>query len=126
MSNREIKFRAWDIRFKKMVATGFHVIGEVTMFNMIEGYCYETLNEGESVLTRLNDIEVTECVGIKDRDEKDIYEGDFVECNRYEHGDNFLVQVKDIRHLPSEMFGSNLNFRLVVGNIYENPELLNP
>lgn len=39
---REIKFRAWDKQEKIMIATGFHVFGEVHAFGAIEAHCYET------------------------------------------------------------------------------------
>ena len=67
---------------------------------------------------------VGEFIGLKDKVEKDVYEGDIVSCNRYTCGDEFIVTIDDIRNLPRELFGSNLNFREVVGNIHDNHELL--
>lgn len=65
-------------------------------------------------------------IGYKDRNGRDIYEGDYVLCSRYENEEKFLVHVKDIRRLPQEMFGSNLNWLEVEGNEFENPNHLNP
>nr|DAR29934.1 MAG TPA: YopX protein [Caudoviricetes sp.] len=62
--------------------------------------------------------------GLKDKNGVKIFEGDIVVCNRYEEKVDYLVLLKDLRDLPSELYGSSLNYREVVGNIYENPELL--
>lgn len=77
---REIKFRAWDKKFRQWVVTGFHVFGETTLFNLIGTHCYETKGEGDS-LDRYKDIEVTECTGLPKND-KDIYEGDIIRIRR--------------------------------------------
>lgn len=68
---------------------------------------------------------MTQYIGIKDRNNIEIYVGDIVNCNRYENEENYLVIIEDIRNLPKELYGSNLNYREVIGNIYANPELLN-
>ncbi len=61
----------------------------------------------------------------KDRNGNEIYEGDIVDCSRYfEPPEIYRVLIKDIKYLPKEMFGSNLNWIEIVGNIHENPELL--
>lgn len=56
------KFRAFDKLKKVMIAEGFHVIGEVTMFSIIDQYCMENA-EGKPLLERYGDIEVMQWTG---------------------------------------------------------------
>lgn len=64
------------------------------------------------------------CIDREDVNGTDIYEGDIVECDRYGPGVKYVVIVEDIRNIPLLMYGSELNFIKVVGNIHMNPELV--
>jgi uncharacterized phage protein (TIGR01671 family) len=122
---REIKFRVWDTKYKKMVFTGFHFFGEIMAFDEVRIYLFETKETDHiSTIERWNDLELMQFTGLLDKNGKEIYEGDIVE--QVFHGvenESTLIEVKDIRHL-SELYIGSTKSNLVIGNIYENPELL--
>ena len=148
---REIKFRAWDKKLKQFIkeAHGFHVIGEVTAFDMIQGYCCENKAGANSSLERIGDIEIQQFTGLRDKNGTEIYEGDILESvseivhladNRptgkiavkrffmgfQEEYSRFQLQrISDGRFelLPHSQFLFS-HYYSVIGNIYENPELL--
>ena len=109
--NREIKFRVWDKTQNKMK--------EVWLNKLIDRFGVS----GPSVFDN-EDFDVMQFTGLQDELGVDIFEGDIVNCNRYENMENLQVQIEDIRNLPPELFGSNLNYHEIIGNIYQNPDLL--
>lgn len=137
--NREIKFRAWD-KFKKVfipndvwgvVQTDFNAFG--IMLKDWENY-----KEGEYFYQ--NTQEIQQYTGLKDRNGKEIYEGDilkvgenltakidYIENNVDDYGDEIncafhAVIIKHNKTIPIDgYFKKNCE---VIGNIYENPELL--
>lgn len=54
----------------------------------------------------------------------DVYEGDIIEVERYRDGEFYYVFIKDIRDRQDLLFGSTVVTRKLLGNIYENPELI--
>ena len=124
MKQREMKFRAWDEATSKMVFTGFHIIGEVTMFSAIEQYCYETKGESNT-LDRINDIIITQYTGAKDFNGNDIYEGDVV---RGESGRLYEIKWRE-DELQWSIFSKDTYYPIygnftVIGNIFVDPDLI--
>ena len=126
---REIKFRAWDKSNQCMVYPG----EENTVFTFTNGIlcveCLETVwKEGGGETYEKDeffqvDCEIMQFTGLKDRHGKEIYEGDIVD---YGNGRNKVVEFIDgcfcicgITAMPKLM-----TLYPVIGNIYENPELL--
>ena len=106
--NGEIKHGVW---VEGLIAR----IGEMGTSNIIE--------KQFDILTPVKTETICQYTGLTDKNGKRIFENDIVLCNRYDD-ENYQVVISDIWNLPREMFGSNLNWREVIGNIFENPVLL--
>jgi len=130
---REIKFRAWD-----------ESMGKMEFFGLGDTVPYYYPDEWSS---RIN-YEVMQFTGLLDKNGKEIYEGDIIESVE----DNYIYKINPIVPLSrscvdrSETIGrrcdneiihsngisenynddwiSNSEFYEIIGNIYENPELL--
>ena len=125
---REIKFRAWDEKEKCWVC-GF-AIHQNGMFSdwagckEVNGKCYADANWEQ--LKNIPHIKIMQYTGLKDKNGREIYEGDIVRCyggaywnGVYEY--NYIIEVKDIRDLNEIVHSENVE---ILGNKYENPELL--
>jgi uncharacterized phage protein (TIGR01671 family) len=133
---REIKFRAWDGK---------------RMFNPVEFVQDNSFSvgffEGSGCITREDD-PIMQYTGLKDKNGVEIYEGDVVKSNdsfepifyisienypeeinpdpAYENKKNFHEFIHDVIYSEghSDLLRCSRNKIEVIGNIYENPELL--
>lgn len=126
---REIKFRAW-LKDRK-------AIFEVVLINYVTKkvtYLLERVGHLLSIRDeKFNNIELMQYTGLKDMREKEIYEGDIVKL-RANHGIGVIKYsdewgafvVEYIKPRPLVVLGMNYYKEdiEVIGNIYENPELL--
>mgnify|MGYP001145942186 CR=1 FL=1 len=120
---REIKFRAWDKERKKMF-TGF------SFEDIYSGYDESYIEcEGENDFwscPNWNTAVLMEYIGLKDKNGKEIYEGDIVKQHFY---NSMWFDVIDKVEIDA-IYGASLRTGTkdseweVIGNIYENPELL--
>lgn len=128
--SREIKFRAWD-RYKERM-------GEIDKFHLKDKECSLILDNGDKVIHFYYDeIDIMQYTGLKDKNRKEIYEGDILSIKIYS-GDKVIVEGKTVVEFKDGCFGViwghdkaflslNSFFKAkfeVIGNIYENPELL--
>ena len=131
---REIKFRAWNKKYKTWLFDykemgGFSLIGEVTL---VAGLRETSLKEWQN-------IEIMQFTGLKDSKNCEIYEGDIVNLGQKDHAVPEVVIFKDgafgaeVDWLPEDPYielneyccdSSFINCVEVLGNIYENKELL--
>ena len=115
---REIKFRAWDKLNKEMFNVEIMDFQERKVYRDTVSYC------------KFENIELMQYTGLKDRNNKEIYEGDII----FLHGSKYKVIFKTegarfvLRNNEFELeitFINNNNERMeIIGNIYENPELM--
>ena len=107
---REIKFRAWDKDKKEMF---FVQRLNCFLFNAPSKY-----EDGSGVP---KNYEIMQYTGLKDKNGKEIYEGDIVKRPALlpNASVEFVTTLNLARYLPS-----HLEHCEIIGNIYQNPELL--
>lgn len=139
--NRQIKFRAWDKDEKRMLEV--YRIGFDGPIDGAQVYCYlddrgakgskECFYDGDGLT-------LEQFTGLKDANGKEIYEGDILawHSNIYRkhdwvglvlyRGAGFAVQESDKSYSSPEWLDcacrKDANIIEVIGNIHENPELL--
>lgn len=149
---REIKFRAWgnDKMWYPETKTNDNCFTTLHFFNGggIDWGLYDSIFENRIVSGEYGAI--MQFTGLKDKNDKEIYEGDIVQLS-----DNWLFKDKELcvieyhqygipyiiqRYLKNKPNQGDYNFDYlkdssisgcepfyeVIGNIYENPEIINP
>lgn len=119
---REFKFRAWDSDSKKMWIPDFiYKNGEPGL-----------KGPGKKQST-LYDCPLMQFTGLRDKNGNEIYEGDIVKNERNETGQIVFNNGAFVsQYLPPHNWDAMepcdglLDRQVVIGNIYENPELVKP
>ena len=121
--NREIKFRVYISKYKILDTP------DIINFNTQEV-------KYDSDYYSLDDIELMQYTGIKDKNGVEIYEGDIVLIRidktnilhktviKFKHGAFIADIIGNNDYIYLFHFGFNKDDFEVIGNIYENPELL--
>lgn len=117
---RELKFRVWNgYKTKEFKAYDRCRVAMDGAYLKIEPYRYD------------NDYAIEQYTGLKDKNGKEIYEGDIVVNTYYDDGEMYKVLWVDdsvafgMESLDDmELYKLPLESLEVIGNIHENPELL--
>ena len=127
---RDVKFRAWDKKRKQFIEILLLHYGDDGIFAVTGTHD----NKSDAVYF-LEDLDLSEYTGLKDKHGKQIYEGDILEGSPYGRRHRIIVEYIDWRFTarnfwismmddPSEPFSESMNHWEIIGNIYENHELI--
>jgi uncharacterized phage protein (TIGR01671 family) len=130
---REIKFRVWHKIEKRWI----NLNGVSIEFNGCTnpGNVYSITEQGVLHEIDIKDVELMQFTGLKDKNGKEIYEGDILYHDRHDKK-TIMKWVDDYACFASETIDEVVNGEFnyyqrideksleVIGNIYENPELI--
>ena len=128
----EIKFRAW-LRYEKEMS-------EVLVLDNQEKKVFVVRKDGASGCRMFAELELVQYTGLKDKNGVEIYEGDILEMAEqsllrfevvYDAGHMAFMRNWIDKRVPAtrgkgemEYLSANTDFLEVIGNRFENPELL--
>lgn len=135
--NREIKFRVWDKYEKQMYpisSIDYDIFSQEIRIIAVghkNGMCTAYNKNHNSEKCDITALELMQYTGLHDKNGKEIYEGDIVKIKYrdedigkviYEYN-GFSIDVTNMNKNYGRVSFVN-NFIEVIGNIYDNPELL--
>lgn len=127
---RDIKFRVWDKETKHMHICGEDVHDEISFENETNKAYYYNLQNGCGSLREDSAYILMQYTGLKDKNRKEIYEGDIVKSYYYipnedgTEGERYIIKTikyDEVRCKYNIDMFENLE---IIGNMWDNPELL--
>ena len=132
---RDIKFRVWDKETKHMHICGEDVHDTINFEIETNRAYYYNLQNGCGSLREDSNYVLMQYTGLKDKNGKEIYEGDIIKiCAEglggeaigkivYDEYDLAFVLKNEVEELSECLWYAEQQLE-VIGNIYDNPELL--
>lgn len=133
--NRTLKFRAWDKLLKEMLTGYGFLVGASGKFYLDTGFDEVTASD-----SRRDDFVMMQFTGLKDKNGKEIYEGDVLRLidSEFEEGNNYVTVEWNNEVAGFDPFIDYVQFSIspvsgvgddpknceVIGNVFENPELI--
>lgn len=120
--NRPIKFRAWD-ELRKMIVPACYidlVNSEVTLYD-------DNICAGHQYSRDLCNLKIMQFTGLLDCEGNEIYEGDIVRIHHYEGYGLSTINFIEGRWCCTDaepLYEYNSASLKIIGNIFENPELM--
>jgi hypothetical protein len=112
---REIKFRAWDKKDERMVKDAINCAGSIKPNGPLRKFDFAEMVDSKS-------FELMQYTGLKDKNGKEIYEGDIIKDERGAiveiawTGNGFMGKYPHDWMIPND--------REIIGNIYQDKDLL--
>ncbi len=122
---RDVKFRVWDEENKIMLSDPFVWFNPVFRDKHFKQYPVVHAEEGSNFIRKYVLLQYT---GLKDSSDppKEIFEGDIIQDKTIPDSGLKVVEYKGYGYLPFTDDWDLMSLDCeVIGNIYENPELLN-
>lgn len=119
---RDIKFRAWDKSNKKMLYMNLcDKNWYYTEFNDENGCnCAQRIQQNDKY-----NLEIMQYIGLKDKNGKNIYENDIVKQTYFDMQGEKQEKIHEIIYENNYFTFPAVHINIeIIGNIYENPELL--
>jgi len=116
---RELKFRAYLTEKKRMFIPDYEFVKDKTLLGFFRRLSH--FNEPHIIM---------QYTGGKDRTGNDIYEGDILEKNsfkwevKFKKGSFIGVCNDDGFERTAQLYDNNTKKETIIGNVYENPELI--
>ena len=127
--SKEIKFRAWDKKTNKM-----YFVASIDMFGKVVTLLDDIGDTLDFIVRAMDDVELMQFTGLLDKNDVDIHEGDIIKYVTQYYGNRLERKkvVEWIDDMQDDSFGEPLSmgYRFyggdieVIGNIYENSNLL--
>ena len=125
--SRQLKFRAWDKDSRKMCE-----VANLDWWGDPDQASCDLAGPGKNggweklFYIDVGEVELMQYTGLKDKNGREIYEGDIIQEFAGEHAQGVweysnVSTVEDLRWLPDSLGFADCAY--VIGNIYENPEL---
>lgn len=135
---RDLKFRAYDSRLKKWIVEDFYILGEFNLFGGFDDWICNNEFVELGFLERYNDIIIQQFTGLNDKTGRAIYEGDLVKIKSNSGGtwagylkgeivydnEDSSFKLKNQYGLSHPWIKQNQPIITILGNIFDNPELL--